>query len=98
MRILVGAGVRRAELSGIAIQGPDGLPDLMLDSFDRGVVELRIRGDAGAKGRRARRVPIVMKLGAEIKRYVARFRPRSTTSSFLSTRTVGHIAITASTR
>ena len=75
VRILVGAGVRRAELSGIAIQGPDGLPDLMLDSFDRGVVELRIRGDAGAKGRRARRVPIVMKLGAEIKRYVARFRP-----------------------
>jgi integrase len=75
VRILVGAGVRRAELSGIAMQGPDGLPDLMLDSFDRGVVELRIRGDAGAKGRRARRVPIVMKLGAEIKRYVARFRP-----------------------
>jgi integrase len=75
VRILVGAGVRRAELSGIAIQGPDGMPDLTLDSFDRGVVELRIRGDAGAKGRRARRVPIVMKLGAEIKRYVARFRP-----------------------
>ena len=57
------------ELSGIAIQGPDGLPDLMLDSFDRGVVELRIRGDAGAKGRRARRVPIVMKLGAEMGRH-----------------------------
>ncbi|HUZ88032.1 MAG TPA: hypothetical protein VNF26_13890 [Candidatus Baltobacterales bacterium] len=37
VRILVGAGVRRAELSGIAVQGPDGLPDLMLDSFDRGV-------------------------------------------------------------
>jgi integrase len=58
-----------------AIQGPDGLPDLMLDSFDRGVVDLRIRGDDGAKGRRARRVPIVIKVGAEIKRYVARFRP-----------------------
>ena len=35
VRILVGAGVRRAELSGIAIEGPDGMPDLMLDSFDR---------------------------------------------------------------
>jgi hypothetical protein len=75
VRILVGSGVRRAELGGIAIQGPDALPDLMLDSFDRGVVELSIRGDTGAKGRRARRVPIVMKLGAEIQRDVARFRP-----------------------
>ena len=75
VRILVGSGVRRAELCGLAVQGPDGLPDLMLDSLDRAVVELRIRGDAGAKGKRARRVPVVPKLGAEIKRYVARHRP-----------------------
>jgi integrase len=75
VRILVGAGVRRAELCGLAVLGPDGLPDLMLDSLDRGVVELRVRGEAGAKGKRARRVPVVPKLGAEIKRYVARHRP-----------------------
>src|SRR5205823_4538633 len=75
VRILIGSGVRRAELCGLAIQGPDGLSDLMLDSLDRGVVELRVRGEAGAKGMRARRVPIVPKLGGEIKRYVARHRP-----------------------
>lgn len=52
-----------------------GLSDLMLDSLDRGVVELRVRGEAGAKGKRARRVPVVPKLAAEITRYVARHRP-----------------------
>jgi integrase len=75
VRLLVGAGVRRLELCGLAIEGPDGLPDLNTDSLDRGIVELRVRGEAGAKGMRARRVPVVPKLGAEIKRYVARHRP-----------------------
>src|SRR2546428_6258655 len=36
VRILVGSGVRAAELCGLAVRGPDGLPDLMLDSLDRG--------------------------------------------------------------
>jgi integrase len=75
VRILIGSGVRRAELCGLAIEGPDGLSDLMLDSLDRGIVELRVRGEAGAKEMRARRVPIVPKLGGEIKRYTARHRP-----------------------
>jgi hypothetical protein len=42
--------VRAAELCGLAVRGPDGLPDLMLDSLDRGRLELRVRWDAGAKG------------------------------------------------
>ncbi|HXM55740.1 MAG TPA: site-specific integrase [Candidatus Dormibacteraeota bacterium] len=75
VRLLIGAGVRRLELCGLAVEGPDGLPDLNVDSLDRGIVELRVRGEAGAKGMRARRVPVVPKLGAEIKRYVARHRP-----------------------
>lgn len=75
VRLLVGAGVRRLELCGLAVMGPDGLPDLNVDSLDRGIAELRVRGEAGAKGMRARRVPVVAKLGAEIKRYVARHRP-----------------------
>jgi integrase/recombinase XerD len=74
VRLLVGAGVRRAELCGLAVEGPDGLPDLNLESLDRGVVELRVRGEAGAKGMRARRVPVSPKLGAAVKRYVARDR------------------------
>jgi integrase len=75
VRILLGSGVRQSELCGLAIQGPDGLSDLMLESLDRGVVELRVRGDAGAKGMRARRIPVVPKLGSEIRRYVVRHRP-----------------------
>ena len=75
VRLLVGAGVRRLELCGLAVVGPDGLPELNVDSLDRGIAELRVRGEAGAKGIRARRVPAVAKLGAEIKRYVARHRP-----------------------
>ncbi len=75
VRILIGSGVRRTELCGLSLQGPDGFPDLMLDSMDRGIVELRVRGDAGAKGGRARRVPVVPKLAAEVKRYLARHRP-----------------------
>lgn len=75
VRILAGSGVRIAELCGLAVEGPDGLPDLMLDSVERGRVELRVRWDAGAKGRKSRRVPITPKLAAAIKRYQARLRP-----------------------
>ena len=75
VRILVGSGIRASELCGLAVAGPDGLPDLMLDSLRRGRVELRVRWNAGAKGRRTRRVPITAKLAAQIKRYEARNRP-----------------------
>jgi hypothetical protein len=52
VRILVGAGLRESELCGLALVGSDGLPDLMLDSVQRGRVELRVRWDAGAKGKK----------------------------------------------
>ena len=71
VRILIGSGVRASELCGLAVQGPDGLPDVMLDSLVRGRVELRVRWDGGAKGLKSRRVPITPKLGAAIKRYEA---------------------------
>jgi integrase len=83
VRILVGSGVRAAELCGLAVRGPDGLPDLMLDSLERGRVELRVRWDAGAKGKKSRRVPITPKLAAAIKRYEARHRDRARVPSIL---------------
>jgi len=39
VRILVGSGVRISELCGIAVEGPDGMPDLILDSMERAPVE-----------------------------------------------------------
>lgn len=75
VRLLVGSGIRRSEVCGLAVTAPDGLPDLMVDSMQRGRVELRVRWDAGAKGRRSRRVPITPKLAAALKRYEARQRP-----------------------
>jgi integrase len=75
VRVLVGSGVRISELCGIAVEAPDGLPDLMLDSVERGRVELRVRWDGGAKGKKSRRVPITPKLASAIKRYQARQRP-----------------------
>jgi integrase len=75
-RLLVGSGVRISELAGLAVRAPDGLGDLMLDSLERGRAELRVRWDAGAKGRRARRVPITPQLALAVKRYIARDRPR----------------------
>jgi site-specific recombinase XerD len=75
VRLLVGSGVRRAEVCGLAVTAPDGLHDLMVDSFQRGRVELRVRWDGGAKGRKSRRVPITPKLAAALKRYEARHRP-----------------------
>jgi integrase len=83
VRILVGSGVRISELCGLAAHGPDGLPDLMLDSLDRGRVELRVRWDAGAKGKKSRRVPITPKLAAAVKRYQARHRPDTDASALL---------------
>jgi integrase len=74
VRILIGSGVRASELIGLSTVGPDGMPDLMLDSMERRRVELRVRWDAGAKGRKSRRVPITTKLAAAIKRYEARHR------------------------
>ena len=76
IKILVGSGVRAAELAGLCAVAPDGQPDLMLDSMNRGRAELRIRWDAGAKDQKTRRVPITNKLATAIKRYETRFRPR----------------------
>ncbi len=74
IRILVGSGLRREELCGPAVLGPDGLSDVMTDSLGHGRVELRVRWNAGAKGRKTRRVPITPKLAAALKRYEARHR------------------------
>jgi integrase/recombinase XerD len=83
VRILVGSGVRASELCGLAVQGPDGLPDVMLDSLVRGRVELRVRWDGGAKGLKSRRVPITPKLAAAVKRYEARQRRDAGAASLL---------------
>ena len=82
-RMLVGSGVRAAELCGRAVRAPDGLPALMRDSLDRGRVELRVRWDAGAKGKKSRRVPITPKLAAAIKRYEARHRDHARVPTIL---------------
>jgi site-specific recombinase XerD len=74
VRLLVGSGLRQAEVCGLAAVGPDGLPDVMTDSLHRGRVELRVRWNAGAKGSKSRRVPITPKLATAIKRYEARHR------------------------
>ncbi len=75
VRLLVGSGIRRAEVCGLAVTAPDGLPDLMVDSLRRNRVELRVRWDGGAKGRKSRRVPITPKLASALKRYEAQRRP-----------------------
>lgn len=74
IRILVGSGLRREELCGLCVVGQDGLSDVMTDSWGHGRVELRVRWNAGAKGRKSRRVPITPKLATAIKRYEARHR------------------------
>ena len=83
VRILVGSGLRASELCGLALKAPDGLPDVMLDSMVSGRVELRVRWDAGAKGKKSRRVPITPKLAAAIKRYESRHRHDSPTGLLL---------------
>jgi integrase len=75
VRVLLGSGIRRAEVCGLAVSAPDGLSDVMTDSLQRGRVELRVRWDGGAKGRKSRRVPITPKLAAALTRYEARHRP-----------------------
>ena len=85
LRILVGSGVRMSELYSLALRGPDGLPDLMIDSLDRGYAELRVRWDA-AKGGRARRVPVTPQLAAAIKRYTSKHRPASESPALLLNR------------
>src|SRR5260370_7065699 len=75
VRILVGSGLRRAEICGLAVSGPDGLSDVMTDSLGRGRVELRGRWDAGAKGRKSRRGPITPNLPPAIKPYDAPLLP-----------------------
>src|SRR5947207_3044570 len=79
-------GLRASELCGLAVVGPDGLPDVMSDSLSRGRVELRVRWDAGAKGQKARRVPIAPKLAAIVKRYEARHRLEVAHSNLLINR------------
>lgn len=81
VRLLVGSGMRRAEVCALAVVGPDSLPDLMTDSLSRGRVELRVRWDA--KGRRSRRVPITPKLAAAVKRYEARHRRKTDAPNLL---------------
>ncbi len=68
-------GIRRAEVCGLSVTAPDGLPDLMVDSLRRNRVELRVRWDGGAKGRKSRRVPVTPKLASALKRYEAQRRP-----------------------
>jgi len=53
------------------------------DTTDRGRVELRVRWDAGAKGKKSRRVPITPKLAAAIKRYEAPQRPEAKNGALL---------------
>ncbi|MBV9101913.1 MAG: tyrosine-type recombinase/integrase [Candidatus Dormibacteraeota bacterium] len=83
VRLLVGGGLRISEVAGLAVMAPDGLGDLMLDSLERGRAELRVRWDAGAKGRKSRRVPITPQLALAVKRYIARDRPRAVGDTLL---------------
>ena len=84
VRLLIGAGLRASEVGGLSICASDGMSDLMADSMDRGRAELRVRWDAGAKGQKARRVPITSGLALEIRRYIAKQRPESKHSHLLS--------------
>ncbi len=56
VRILVGVGGADVGTLRPGAGGSRRAPNLMLDSLDRGHAELRIRWNAGAKGRRGRRV------------------------------------------
>src|SRR5260370_38369195 len=87
VRILVGSGLRRAEICGLAVSGPDGLSDVMTDSLGRGRVELRVRWDADAKGGKSRRVPITPKLAPAVERYARRLPPETTWAQLRLTET-----------
>jgi site-specific recombinase XerC len=75
VRLAVGAGLREAELCGVCIKGPDGSPDLIPDPVEPGRWLIRVRWDAGAKGKKTRYVPISAKLAGFVKRYIATSRP-----------------------
>jgi integrase len=66
--------VREPEVCGLAVQEPDGLADLTLDSLTCGRVELRVHWTPGAKDREPRRVPITPRLATAIERYQGRHR------------------------
>jgi len=76
-------GARISEVPGISRKGPDGLPDLTLDSLDRGHADLRLRWDAGTKGVKTRRVPVCTRLVTEVKRYEARHQPETRRDALL---------------
>jgi hypothetical protein len=52
VRILVGSGLRASELCGLALTAPDGGSDVLMDRLPGGA-ELRVRWDAGTKGRKS---------------------------------------------
>jgi len=98
VRLLVGSGLRASEVCGLAQIGPDGMSDVMLDSMARGRVELRVRWDAGAKGKKSRRVPITPKLAAAMKRTRPGSVRTSSTRSYSSTTSAGRTSASGSTR
>ena len=75
VRTLIGSGIRASELCGLGMTGTDGLPDVITETVDPGRAELRIRWDGGAKGQKARRIPIGAKLAVNLRKYALRGRP-----------------------
>jgi integrase len=73
VRILVGSGVRISELCGLAVEGRDGLPDL-IEAMGHGRVALRVRGEGG-RSAGARRIPITLGLAAAVEHYWVEQRP-----------------------
>jgi hypothetical protein len=47
VRLLVGAGLRASQPCGLAVVGPDGLPDLMSDSLTRALSSCVCAGTQG---------------------------------------------------
>jgi integrase len=84
VRTIVGSGARAAEAVGLAHPGPDGLSDIVTNSIESGRADLRIRWNAGAKGRRTRRVPITSKLAVMLRKHKERSPATSYNEIFLS--------------
>lgn len=82
VRLLVGTGARLSEVGGISTRAEDGLPDLMTDSMDRGHADIRLRWTT-TKAQKTRRVRISPGLVRAIRRYEARYRPRTPSSVLL---------------
>lgn len=74
VRLLIGSGMRASEVCGLCLRAPDGLSDVMADSMERRRAEIRVRWDAGAKGKKSRRIPITRQLALEVSRYIAKVR------------------------